>query len=234
MYGREINGQQLTFGVSGKLIMNALVMYDHETETLWSQFMRKGVKGELAGVELDVIPVIQTTWELWSDLHPDTLALDKMGGYQGDSYSSYYRSGSAGVLGESRKDDRLDRKELVLGVDVEGHTKAYPFRALAEQPVLNDSFAGQEVLVVFDSATDTALVYDREIDGKALTFRVDGEALGAQTVLVDDETGSRWSAFTGRAFEGELKGKLIGRVLSHLSFWFAWKDWNPDTALYLG
>ena len=68
MYGREINGELLTFGVSGKLIMNALVMYDHQTDTLWSQFLRRGVKGKLAGTELEVIPVTQTTWAAWLEL----------------------------------------------------------------------------------------------------------------------------------------------------------------------
>ena len=58
--------------------MNALVMYDHQTRTLWSQFLRKGVKGPLAGVELEVIPVTQTTWSAWKELHPDTVALRKI------------------------------------------------------------------------------------------------------------------------------------------------------------
>ena len=39
---------------------------------------------------------------------------------------------------------------------------------------------------------------------------------------------------SGRAIEGELKGENLERMLSHLSFWFAWKDWNPDTELYAG
>jgi hypothetical protein len=85
VYGRIINGEEHTFGVSGKLIMNALVMYDHQSNTLWSQFLRKGVRGELAGTELEVIPVTQTTWESWRDLHPDTLVLDKLGRYTRDS-----------------------------------------------------------------------------------------------------------------------------------------------------
>ena len=229
MYGREIEGQVHTFGVSGKLIMNALVMYDHQTDTLWSQFLRRGVKGELAGVELDVVPMTQTTWALWRDLHPDTLVLDKRGSSGGDYYSSYYRDGSAGVLGESRKDDRLDRKELVLGVDFDGNTQAYPFRVLMAAPVVNDSFAGVDVLVFFDAGTETALVFDRNVDGRPLTFRLEGDANAAQTILVDDETGSKWMAFTGRAVEGELRGKVLTRPLSHLSFWFAWKDWNPDS-----
>ncbi|MCH8826728.1 MAG: DUF3179 domain-containing protein, partial [Chloroflexi bacterium] len=39
---------------------------------------------------------------------------------------------------------------------------------------------------------------------------------------------------TGRAIDGELKGQTMERALSHLSFWFAWTDWNPDTELYTG
>ena len=219
--------------------MNALVMYDHQTETLWSQFLARGVKGPLAGVALDLVPVTQTTWETWRVLHPDTLVLDKEGSYRIDSYlddayDSYYRNNKAGVLGETVDDDRLRRKDLVLGLEAEGRHKAYPFRLLEGQPVLNDVVSGKDVLVFFDDASGTALAYDRGLGDLVLTFRADGNSAGAQTVLVDEETGSRWLALTGRAVEGELKGEQLDRLPSHLSFWFAWKDWNPDTALYLG
>ena len=233
MYGREIDGELYTFGVSGKLIMNALVMYDHETMTLWSQFLRKGVKGPLAGVELEVIPVMQTTWSAWKELHPDTLVLRKFS-IGRDSYAAYYRSGSAGVIGETTKDNRLGRKELVLGVDVDGATKAYAFNALAAQLVVNDIVGGQDVLVYFDDTTDTALAFDRRVRGSPLTFRLDGAPAGVNTTLIDEETGSRWLAYTGHAIEGELRGETMGRLLSHLSFWFAWKDWNPQTELFGG
>ena len=211
--------------------MNALVMYDHQTRTLWSQFLRKGVKGPLAGVELEVIPVTQTTWSAWKELHPDTVALRKSSSGR-DSYKRYYQSRSAGVLGESTRDNRLGRKELVLGIDVDGATKAYAFNALAAQLVVNDSVGGEDVLVYFDNFTDTGLAFDRRVAGRTLTFRLDGDPAGVNTVLIDEETGSRWQAFTGRAFEGELQGETMGRLLSHLSFWFAWKDWNPETELY--
>ena len=223
-----------TFGVSGKLIMNALVMYDHQTRTLWSQFLREGVKGPLTGTELEVLPVTQTIWSSWVELHPDTLVLDKRGSYQRDTYDGYYSDGSAGVIGESNSDKRIARKELVLGVDANGDTKAYPLRRLQEVPILNDSVAGNDLLVFFDPATGTALVYDRSIDETQLTFRLDGEFQGVQTLLVDDETGSKWLAFTGRAVEGEMKGRTLRRALSHLSFWFSWTDWNPDTELFMG
>ena len=59
--------------------MNALVMYDHQTDTLWSQFLSRGVKGPLADTQLDIVPALQTTWEQWLSLHPETLVLDKKG-----------------------------------------------------------------------------------------------------------------------------------------------------------
>ena len=232
MYGRNVNGEEHTFGVSGKLIMNALVMYDHQTQSLWSQFLGKAVKGRLSGTELEVIPVTQTTWAGWRELHPDTLVLNKRGRYQDDSYDSYYRNGRAGVIGETKGDDRLKRKELILGIDIEGNAKAYPFSILESQSVVNDAVARTGIVVYFDNGTDTALVYSRVVDGRSLTFRIDGEPDGIQTILVDGETGSRWQAFTGLAISGQMKGKTLKRVPSHLSFWFAWTDWNPDTDLY--
>ncbi len=232
MYAREIDGREHTFGVSGKLIMNALVMYDHQTRTLWSQFLGSGVQGDLAGTELEFVPVTHTTWAAWKEAHPDTKVLDKGGRYRRDSYTSYYGSGSAGVLGEATKDDRLDRKDLVVRIDLDGNAKAYPFEELLRQPVINDMVGGRDIFIYMDRATETALAYSRVVDGRMLTFRLQNAGSGPQARLADDETGSSWIALTGVAIEGPLKGQVLERAPSHLSFWFAWKDWNPDTELY--
>ena len=74
VFARSIEGQELTFGVSGKLIMNAVVLYDHQTETLWSQFLAEGVHGPLTGVQMELLPSQLTTWGAWSAQHPDTPA----------------------------------------------------------------------------------------------------------------------------------------------------------------
>ena len=232
MYARQINGVEHTFGVSGKLIMNALVMYDHQTRTLWSQFLGQGVQGPQEGVKLDFVPVTHTQWSLWRDAHPDTLVLDKRGRYQVDVYRGYYSGGSPGVIGEALQDNRLDLKELVVGVEAGGRTKAYPFDLLEGQPAVNDSLGSEDILVFLERDTDTALVYQRAIDGQTLTFRLDGQGTGHEATLVDDQTGTKWSALTGAAIEGPLKGQTLTRALSHLSFWFAWKDWNPATEVY--
>ena len=213
--------------------MNALVMYDHQTRTLWSQFLSKGVEGELAGVELDMLPATQTTWAAWLELHPDTKVLDKGGGGRiADPYALYYEDGRAGVLGETNPDDRLPAKALVMGVSIDGASKAYALDALSGVNALNDTFADQEVLAFYDDATATALIFDRNVNGTPLTFSAQGVPNGVQTILVDDQTGSRWSAFSGRALDGELQGATLKRISSHLSFWFAWSDWHPQTQLY--
>ena len=76
VYAREIEGRELLFGVSGKLIMNALVMYDRETDSLWSQFLGVAVKGPLERTPLEPIGTTLTEWATWRELHPDTLVLD--------------------------------------------------------------------------------------------------------------------------------------------------------------
>lgn len=232
MYAREIQGSAHTFGVSGKLIMNALVMYDHQSDTLWSQFLSRGVKGPLANTQLEILPVLQTTWRQWLSLHPDTKVLDKAGRYLSDSYESYYRGGSAGIIGESNKDKRLPSKDLVLGVDLVGAAKAYPFRAMAGQGAINDFFSGKPVLVAFDQLNETGAAFVRSVAGNPLHFQTTTMAPDGVLLLRDQETGSTWQALTGRAIDGPLAGTALERLPSFYAFWFAWSDFHPDTELY--
>ncbi len=128
MYSREVNGQVLEFGVSGKLMMNVLVMYDRQTDSLWSQLLGKAIEGPLEGTELEFVPSKHTTWADWRREHPDTLALVK--GYSGyrDPYAGYYRSGRAGVLGEINRDPRLSTKQFIIGVALGEDAVAYPYQ----------------------------------------------------------------------------------------------------------
>jgi len=211
--------------------MNALVMYDHQSDTLWSQFLSQGVKGPLVNKDLEIVPALQTSWQQWVDLHPDTLVLDKRGSYGSDVYDGYYDGGSAGIIGEANKDGRLPKKELVIGMIVSGSAKAYPFTAISQQPVINDHFAEEEVVVTFDPISESGAAFLRRLDGRSLSFE---PAPGREGVAMmrDQETGSLWQVLTGQAVEGELFGERLERLPSHYSFWFAWNDFHPATELY--
>jgi hypothetical protein len=227
VYSREINGEEYTFGVSGKLIMNVLVMYDRQTGTLWSQLLGEAVEGELKGTKLEFLPAWQTTWADWKNQHPESLALRK--GYFGaaDPYDSYYQSSQSGVIGEDHFDDRLYVKEFVVGVEEGGAAIAYPFSVLNDQPVVNDQIGDVPLLVVFNADTGTGVVFNRRIDDQVLTFNIsDG------LTLIDEETNTLWEGMKGQALEGPLAGQELSRLKSTSSFWFGWKDWYPDTQIY--
>ena len=233
MYSRIVDGETHTFGVSGKLIRNTLVMYDRQTNSLWSQLLGEAVEGPLAGKELEFVPSIHTTWAEWKSRHPDTVALEK--GYSGgrDSYSGYYESGRAGVLGREQQDDRLYVKEFVVGVALEIDSRAaavaFPFSVLNREPVVNATVAQTPVLVVFNPETGAAAVYRRTVDDETLSFQPqDGDT------IVDAETGTVWDAWRGEAISGPLTGQTLTRVKSTAAFWFGWKDWYPDTDVYQG
>ena len=230
VFAREIAGRELTFGVSGKLIRNAVVMYDHQTDTLWSQFLQEAVEGELVGQRLELIAAQLTTWDAWVAEHPDTKLLDRRFGRSsgGDPYRGYYQSNSAGVLGEAVSDGRLPTKALVVGLDWGEQAQAYDFRALAQEQIVNDSYSGQQIVVTLDPQAGTQAVFNRTLaDGRVLSFSPIGNL-----EMRDTETGSTWTRSSGVAKDGELTGTRLTQLPAFVSFWFAWTDFHPDTGLY--
>ena len=115
-------------------------MFDHQTESLWSQFLGEAVDGQFAGTKLEFIPAMLIDWANWVEMHPDTKALDKEGQITFDVYERYYGDDRAGRSGEIVKDDRLPTKERVIGLERDGETRAYPYGLLKETPVINDVF----------------------------------------------------------------------------------------------
>lgn len=229
MYSREINGEEYTFGVSGKLIRNVLVMYDRQTESYWSQLLGEAVEGELVGTKLEFVPSWMMSWSQWQELHPDTVALDKQGRRGArDSYDSYYASSNTGVIPETIQDDRLNVKEFVNGVELTNAVVAYPFSALNEQPVVNDTVGNEAVLVWFDAETAVSGAYSRLVDEQTLTFAPTDNS----HIIQDNETGTTWDAISGMALDGPLAGSQLTRLKSTTSFWFGWKDIHPDTLLF--
>ena len=72
MYSRKVSGKTLSFGVSGKLWKNALIMYDRETSTLWSHLTGEAVHGPLEGEKLTMLTSVpKVRWKDWKSQHPD-------------------------------------------------------------------------------------------------------------------------------------------------------------------
>ena len=155
VFDREYDDTILSFGVSGLLYQSDMLMYDHQTESLWSQLKMESVSGELAGKTLTWLPSHETTWKAWRELHPDTQVLSIDTGYRrryGDTaYASYKKSDRTFFpVPVTRKE--LGIKEWVVGIIVNGEAKAYPIEVLKDfdSKPLSDTVGGQEVEISYD------------------------------------------------------------------------------------
>ena len=209
--------------------MNNVVMYDRETDTLWSQFLAEAVEGPLTGTKLTLVASQLTTWGAWKARHPKTLVLDP-GADVGisDRYQAYYLNNQAGDLGEANPDPRLFLKELVIGIVGEVSKKAYAYRDLTRLSVVNDTFEGRDLVVALDVNSDLAAVYSRSLGEETLTFAPADDS----RLLTDRETGSTWDKASGTAVSGQLKGEQLEEITFFISFWFAWTDFYPGTELF--
>ena len=237
MYDRRIAGKELTFGVSGKLHANSLIMYDHQTESLWSHLVGAAIRGPLKGEQLKPLQSMFTRWETWRRLYPSSKVLNSgrkpLFGSLRDPYESYYRSRDTGIIPTRLSDKRIYPKEYVLGLVLNDKAKAYPFSALSRESVVNDTFHGVPLLVVFDAETATGVIFKRKVEGKNLSFKKVQRSDKKGFLLVEDTTGSVWNGLTGIAVQGKLKGKKLKPLPTTPSFWFGWVDHYPNTELYL-
>ncbi|MEN8177623.1 MAG: DUF3179 domain-containing protein [Pseudomonadota bacterium] len=163
-FSAKVESRRLNFGVSGLLYNSDVLLYDRETESLWSQLMKRAVSGPLKGKALAMLPLEHTTWARWSRLHPDTLVLSKDTGYkrryQADPYAGY--QGIAGTYFPVKQlDPRYHPKQQTLGLELEGQFKAYPLVELDKAGgEINDTLAGREVRVFYDRASHSAWAVD--------------------------------------------------------------------------
>lgn len=157
-----LKGKKYTFGVSGRLYKSDVLMYDHQTDSLWSQIKREAVTGDLLGTRLSLLPLVHTTWVSWKKEHPKTLVLSTDTGYgrdyRRDPYASYADTERL-MFPVGKVDKRYPSKTWVLGIERNGITRAYPFTELAKAPgPFSDSLGTEDITVLFDTASRTARI----------------------------------------------------------------------------
>ena len=76
-FDRRLNGEVLSFGVSGKLRNSDMIMYDRQTESWWQQIIGTGIVGEHLGSELTQLPSWMESWDEFLARNPDGLVMDQ-------------------------------------------------------------------------------------------------------------------------------------------------------------
>ena len=162
MYARKVAGKIHTFGVSGLLYRSNVLMYDHQTESLWLQVNRRAVTGTMTGTKLVTFPSTITTWKKWKKKHPDTTVLSFDTGhnrnYSRDPYESYYKERRGMFTSFFKAGPGEEEKEIVAGVEVDDSTKAYPVSIIRQRKNMTDTIGGKSITLTYDNSTESISV----------------------------------------------------------------------------
>ena len=208
--------EPFSFGSSGFLYRSNKLMYDRATHSLWNQFTGQPVIGPLVdrGIELQQHPIAIAPWSAWKTLNPDTRVITLRTGFSRDYgsgvvYNAYFSSPDLmfpAVVDQSR----LKQKDYVFGIRRFGGAKAWSLNSFEGGRVLNDSLAGQDLVLIGTAGDRTVRAYERS--GQRFTAgRNKTELLAA---------GKAWQ-ITEEALLGP-GGERLPRVAGHIAYWFAW------------
>lgn len=127
--------------------------------------------------------------------------------------------------------------DRVIGVNINGQARAYPIRMLNVHELVNDTLGGVPILVTYCPLCDSAVVFDRRVDGEVPTFGVSGLLYNSNVLMYDRQDDatqeSLWSQLQARAVTGPAaaEGKTLEILPSAMTTWAMWRDTHPQTTI---
>ena len=149
-----MNGRILTFGVSGLLYQDNLLMYDHKTESLWNQLPFQAQTGPQFKTRLDWLPSQQLRYSRWRERFPNGVVLSDDTGYNRDYTRDAYAwvPGYDGTLTDvPTLRDELPIKEWIFGIIINGVARAYPLDVIRSDAPFMEVFEGSRLKITYDS-----------------------------------------------------------------------------------
>ena len=126
--------------------------------------------------------------------------------------------------------DWLEDDDLVIGyLGAKGGAWAFPVKILNLHEIVNDELDGTPVLISYCPLCRSAIVYDRRLDGRELTFGNSSALYESDLVMFDRETNSYWWQVAGEAIVGTLTGARLTTLPSTTMTWAQWLEEHPET-----
>jgi hypothetical protein len=232
VWSSVVDGRQLTFHLAGINNQN-FVMEDAETGTWWQQVTGAAFLGPLKGRRLAPVQYDLLSFDTWRGeapngrvLRPDEKLL-KAEKYAPADWETRMLENS--VPSSASGDTRLAARAIVIGIDLNGASKAYPLETLEKSWAILDELGGRSLLIVRGTDPHSIRAFDRAVDGRALQFVV--RQGGKEFAAFDVETGSEWD-FTGAAVRGPMAGRRLERVRFIEDYWFDWETYHPQTLIF--
>jgi hypothetical protein len=221
-------GVRHEFGTSGFLYLSNKLLYDRDTQSLWSTFSGEPVVGPLVerGIRLPRRSAVTTTWGEWRRRHPETTVLSLDTGFdrdysEGAAYRDYFSTEDL-MFGVPRRDGRLANKAEVLALTLPEHPGeplAIAQDFLLREPLHHDRVGDLDFVVLTDRSGA-----NRVYATGALRFASWDRDRTARSV-----DGTAWTV-SEDALEGP-GGRRLPRLPAQRAFWFAWYAAYPQTRL---
>lgn len=123
----------------------------------------------------------------------------------------------------------LDPGDLVVGIVIDGHSRAYPHDILDWHEIVNDNVAGTEVAVTYCPLTGSAVGWARSLSEATTTFGVSGLLYNSNLMPYDRATDTYWSQMRLQAVHGALIGTEPELIPVIETNWRTWKLLYPET-----
>ena len=228
LYRTEHEGVHHRLGTSGFLYRSNKLMYDQDTQSLWSTMRGTPVVGPLVGkgIELERGSVVTTTWGEWRRRHAGTRVLSLDTGHrrdyaEGAAYRDYFATDEL-MFQVPVLDTRLKNKDEVFTVLLAHHPQAplaISAAFLAQTPVHHDAIEGTALVVLTDPSGA-----NRAYASEDVTFtRYDGDR------SVEDASGMVWTMDEHALTAAD--GRALRRLPAQRAFWFGWHAAFPNTRL---
>ena len=124
-------------------------------------------------------------------------------------------------------DGWLAEQEPVIFFELGGDARAYPLQILTWHEIVNDVVGGTPVAVTFCPLCNSAVVFDRRLDGVVYDFGTSGKLRKSDLIMWDRQTESWWQQLTGEGIVGELAGKRLRFIAASLISYADFKAGNP-------
>lgn len=216
VFSPQVAGRAENFRLVGMDHFNAM-LEDVSSGSWWRQANGEAIAGPRKGEMLAEIPSVQVTLRQWLALHPASLVM------QGDpKFEKSYSKGYEYEQGTSRSaltgtdSTPWQEKAWVVGIAVGQQSKAFDWKRLKQERVINDSVGGTPVVIVLAADSVSFFAFKRLTASSQFTLRGDS--------LV---TGDSAFDFKGRGASGSLQP--IG---ASQEFWHSWRTFHPGTERY--
>ncbi|WP_380052784.1 DUF3179 domain-containing protein [Falsihalocynthiibacter sp. SS001] len=124
---------------------------------------------------------------------------------------------------------RIGGKEPVIALELDGETpRAFPIRYLMWHEIVNDKIGSVPVAVTFCPLCNSAVVFDRRVNGDVLTFGVSGKLRHSDMVMYDRETESWWQQAIGTGIVGDYTGQELTQIPAWMEGFEQFRERNPE------